>query len=194
MGGVGAALYRARSWTAVPFAVALVALARPSGPLLAAGALLALCGEALRVSGLRHLGATARGGRLHADALATGGPFRFVRNPIYLGNVLLVAGLLVAGGVADPAFLACAAAALAIQYGAIIAAEEAFLARRFPEAFAGYRARVPRLVPRLGARGAPYAPTTAPRRSTRDVLRAEFRTLHTLALLFVLIGFGRLLR
>jgi protein-S-isoprenylcysteine O-methyltransferase Ste14 len=194
MGGLGAALYRARSWTAVPFAIALLAVARPSAPLLAWGALLVLCGEALRVSGLRHLDATARGGRLHADALATGGPFRFVRNPIYLGNVLLVAGFLVAGGVAHPAFLACAAAALAIQYGAIIAAEEAFLARRFPEAFARYRARVPRLVPRLLPRRAPYAPATTPRRATRDVLRAEFRTLHTLALLFILIGFRNLLR
>ncbi len=190
MGGLGSALYRVRSWTAVPFVIALLAVARPSAALLVWGALLVLCGEALRVCGLRHLGATARGGRLHADALATGGPFRFVRNPIYLGNVLLVAGFLVAGGVAHPAFLACAAAALAIQYGAIIATEEAFLARRFPEAFARYRARVPRLLPRR----APYGPATAPRRATRDVLRAEFRTLHTLALLLTLIGFRNLLR
>jgi hypothetical protein len=92
--------------------------------------------------------------------------------------------------VAHPAFLACAAAGLALQYGAIIASEEAFLVRRFPETFARYRARVPRLLPWR----APYDAATPARRPTRDVLRSEFRTLHTLALLFALLGFKSLIK
>jgi steroid 5-alpha reductase family enzyme len=186
---LGAWLYAARSWTAVPFVIALLIAARPSPPLLAIGLIVVACGEALRVAGLRYLAPSARSGRLHADALATGGPYRFVRNPVYLGNVLLVAGFILSAGIGRPAFLAVAAAALAIQYSGIIASEEAFLSARFPEAFARYRARVPCLVPLR----APYGDKSPPLRGAREVLRAEYRTLHTLALLLALIAFKGLI-
>lgn len=182
---LGAWLYRSRSWTPIPLVIAVLLLARPSPALLVLGALLLLCGEGIRIAGLRYLDATARSGRLHAEALATGGPYRFVRNPVYIGNAVLVAGFLVAAGIRQPLVWALAAVALTIQYGVLIGSEEAFLAGRFPDAFSRYRARVPRLLPRR----APYDAASPPRRGALEVVRAEFRTLHTLVLLYALIAF-----
>jgi protein-S-isoprenylcysteine O-methyltransferase Ste14 len=181
---LGRLLYRFRGWTPVPLVLAYLLLAEPTLRSILLGVAVLLAGELLRIHGLRYLAPTARGGRYGAERLATGGPFRFIRNPLYLGNVLLVAGLCLAGGIDHPGFLILTAAALALQYGSIIIAEEAFLASRFPVEFSRYRAWVPRLLPRRP----PYPERTPPCRTLRSVVRAEFRTLHTLALLLLLIG------
>lgn len=77
-----------------------------------------------------------------AARLVTDGPFRFSRNPIYVGNTLLVAGLGLVFGVAwfIPAALA---GALATQKLAI-EREERHLALRFGQQWADYAARTPR--------------------------------------------------
>ena len=77
-----------------------------------------------------------------ATRLITDGPFRFTRNPIYVGNTLLVAGL---GFVLGVAWLMPAAllAAWATQKLAI-EREERHLALRFGADWARYAARTPR--------------------------------------------------
>ncbi|MFN0150752.1 MAG: methyltransferase family protein [bacterium] len=186
---VGRLLFRLRSWTAVPLVLAFLVLARPRPTLIAAAIPVLLLGEALRIASLRYLGASARGMKLRADALATGGPYRYLRHPIYVGNALLVAGILLAGGAAHPVFVAVVACAVALQYGFIAASEDSFLAETFPEEFARYRLAVRRFVPLR----APYAWPSAARRSLGEVLRAEFRTLHTIALLLVFVVFKSVL-
>ena len=74
------------------------------------------------------------------------GPYAHVRNPLYLGSILMAAGFAVA-------LLSWAVAlALAVMFAAIyvpvIASEERFLRATFPE-FEDYCRRVPRLVPRI---------------------------------------------
>lgn len=77
-----------------------------------------------------------------ATRLITDGPFRFSRNPIYLGNTLLVAG---AGLVFGIAWLIPAALAGAYATGKLaIDREEAHLAARFGQDWADYAARTPR--------------------------------------------------
>ena len=77
--------------------------------------------------------------------LITAGPYRFTRNPFYLANALIDAGLcLVIGRV----WLAAGFAVLwGLAYRDTIAAEEAKLRALFPDAFARYAARVPRFLP-----------------------------------------------
>lgn len=79
-----------------------------------------------------------------ATALVTSGPFRFTRNPIYLGNTVMVCSFAVAFG--NPWFIPCAlAAALAVERLAI-RREEAHLAALFGPAWAAYAARTPRWI------------------------------------------------
>jgi protein-S-isoprenylcysteine O-methyltransferase Ste14 len=75
-------------------------------------------------------------------AIVEGGPYRFTRNPIYMGMF----GGLIGLGIAfdNPWLLAMLAPfALVIRYG-VVAREEAYLERLFGEAYRGYRQRVRR--------------------------------------------------
>jgi protein-S-isoprenylcysteine O-methyltransferase Ste14 len=78
--------------------------------------------------------------------LTTTGPYAFVRNPLYLGSILIAAGFAVA------LESWAVAAALTIMFVAIyvpvIAGEERFLRATFP-GFEAYCRQVPRLIPRL---------------------------------------------
>ncbi|MFN3447480.1 MAG: methyltransferase family protein [Roseococcus sp.] len=75
-------------------------------------------------------------------ALVTGGPYRFGRNPIYLGFVMVLAGAALSWGTLW-AWLAVGALFLALDF-AVVRREEAYLARRFGDAYAEYRRRVRR--------------------------------------------------
>lgn len=70
------------------------------------------------------------------------GPYRLTRNPIYLGMFLGLIALTIAF---DNVWLAVMLVpfALVIRYG-VVAREEAYLARKFGDAYRGYRLRVRR--------------------------------------------------
>lgn len=79
---------------------------------------------------------------LPTTSIVDTGPYRFTRNPIYLGMLLGQLGLTVAF---DSLWLLITLApfALVIRYG-VVAREEAYLERKFGEVYRGYRARVRR--------------------------------------------------
>ena len=79
-----------------------------------------------------------------ADRLVTSGPFRFSRNPIYLGNTTLLAGVAIA--LANPVFLIAAFLNVVLVNKLAIEREETDLASRFKEAWHDYAARVPRWI------------------------------------------------
>jgi protein-S-isoprenylcysteine O-methyltransferase Ste14 len=80
--------------------------------------------------------------RTPSPELILGGPFRFSRNPIYVGMTLVQAGIGVALG--NPWIVLLLAPTLWILTRGVIEKEEAYLERRFGDAYAGYRARVRR--------------------------------------------------
>lgn len=78
------------------------------------------------------------------DAIVTGGPFRFTRNPIYLSMVLLQLG---AGVWArSPWFFVLAAVSVALLTWGVIVREERYLARKFGGTYLSYQARVRRWI------------------------------------------------
>ena len=70
------------------------------------------------------------------------GPYRFTRNPIYLGMFLGLIGLAIAF---DNLWLLMMLVpfALVVRYG-VVAREEAYLERKFGDVYCGYRSRVRR--------------------------------------------------
>ena len=74
--------------------------------------------------------------------LVESGPYRFTRNPIYLGMFLGLIGLAIAF---DDLWLLVMLVpfALVIRYG-VVAREEAYLERKFGDVYRGYRSRVRR--------------------------------------------------
>jgi protein-S-isoprenylcysteine O-methyltransferase Ste14 len=76
------------------------------------------------------------------------GPYAYVRNPLYLGSILIAAGFALA--LLSWIVALALAAMFLIIYIPVIASEERFLRATFPD-FDDYCRRVPRLVPRLTA-------------------------------------------
>ena len=74
------------------------------------------------------------------------GPYAHVRNPLYLGSMLMAAGFAVA--LMSAPFAITLVVGFALIYIPVIASEERFLRDTFLE-FEWYCARVPRLIPRF---------------------------------------------
>ena len=105
---------------------------------------LVLIGIAVFAAGIRNFAnaATPVQGTKPARTLVTTGIHGWSRNPIYLGMFLLYGGIGVA--VRSPSILVLALPlAITIRYG-VVAREEAYLQRRFGDAYRDYKARVRR--------------------------------------------------
>lgn len=79
---------------------------------------------------------------LPSTTIVEAGPYRFTRNPIYLGMVLGLIGLAIAFN-SLWLLMALVPFALVIRYG-VITREEAYLERKFGDVYRRYRARVRR--------------------------------------------------
>ena len=120
-------------------------LAEPTWPSLAAGAPLTLAGLFLRAWAAGHI--------RKEETLAAGGPYAFVRNPLYLGSLLVGVGLTIAGGhwIWPALFVAFFVTAYAPTAG-----EEADrLTRLFGDRYRDYSAEVPAWLPRRTSYRAP---------------------------------------
>jgi protein-S-isoprenylcysteine O-methyltransferase Ste14 len=113
---------------------------RPTAPSLELGLPVSVAGLALR--------AWAAGCLAKDQRLATGGPYAHTRNPLYLGTLLVAAGLVVAAR--SPWLGALFAAVFVFVYLPVIQLEEQHLRHLFPE-YAAFADRVPALWPRLRA-------------------------------------------
>jgi protein-S-isoprenylcysteine O-methyltransferase Ste14 len=109
--------------------------------------LLAVAGATLRTWGASYLGATTvqRAGMV-GDSVIAEGPFRFVRNPLYLGTTLHTIAL--AFLMRPEAAVLCIALITLIQFR-LIFREEPYLLDRMGSAYAAYTAAVPRFLPSL---------------------------------------------
>ncbi len=115
-------------------------LARPTPLWWFAGTAVAGAGLALRVWASGHL--------QKWEQLAVAGPYRYTRNPLYLGSFIM--GLGFAAASARPLLAGVFLVAFSIVYFPVMAREEAELEQAFGSDFAEYRRQVPRFLPRVG--------------------------------------------
>ena len=115
----------------------------------AAGLAIALVGQALRVAviGYAYIIRGGKNRRVYAEGLVADGIFAHSRNPLYLGNILILLGLFVIYN--NPWVYALGIPFFLAGYAAIVAAEEAYLRGKFGPAYDAYTAAVPRWWPRL---------------------------------------------
>jgi len=146
-----------------PYADAVARLRVPSGFLLALVFAFfsrptldsLLCGFPLAMAGLALRG-WAAGCLAKNQRLATGGPYAHTRNPLYVGTLLVAAGLAVASRSGWLALLF--GAIFLLVYLPVIQLEEQHLREIFPE-YEGYAKAVPALWPRIGQAEPPVPPT-----------------------------------
>lgn len=152
--------YRNRVFPAV---MAAIFLAFPPQPFLGdwaadrwldlAGILVCLVGQGFRavVVGLAYI---KRGGvnkRIFAATLVREGMFAACRNPLYAGNIVVLAGVFLIHN--NPFAYLAGAVFFLFSYRAIVAAEERYLGAQFGEEYARYCSEVNRWLPSLNAIG-----------------------------------------
>ena len=123
------------------FAMLLLVRPTPNSVLLAAP--LALLGEGLRIWACGHIE--------KRRVLATGGPYAYTRNPLYLGSLVLIGGAVVAS--ASPWVALIAVLYVAAFYPKVLREEARFLAEKFGDDYAAWAAHVPLFLPRLTPAG-----------------------------------------
>jgi len=113
--------------------------------LIAIGGLLGLIGAALRVWGAAYLGyATVQDSRMLAGGVMADGPFRYMRNPLYVGSWFTLAA---AALVMPPTGALFAIALITLFYLRLTLGEEAFLTATLREPYREYLLTVPRFIP-----------------------------------------------
>lgn len=107
----------------------------------------AATGAWLRTWGAAYLGATTvHTGGMEGDRMVANGPYRYTRNPLYLGTILNT--LAVAVLMRPEAALLTIALIVLVQYR-LIGREEPYLTQQIGPTYVEYRRSVPRLLPGL---------------------------------------------
>ncbi len=179
-------LFHYRGYTPIPFLLVMVVFAQPVLPAFLIGAVVIAVGELTRFWGVAYAGPLTRvTGAVGAPALVVAGPFSYVRNPLYVGNILLYVGVGVMAGALSPWLVIIAAVYFVFQYNMIVSLEEEFLEKEFGDAYAEYRRNVPRFIPRP-------TPWTSEKGAYQSVdwngaIRSEKRTFQAIGLVTLLI-------
>jgi len=167
--------FRNRGYIPIPLAIIILTFASLKIELLPIGVILVVTGELLRLNGVRYAGGETRTLKVGASVLCSSGPFAYLRNPLYLGNVIIYAGMvLIAGGEFVWILLPTTLTFFFLEYGLIISLEEETLRKKFNEEYGEYLSMVPRLIPRVSPwkGGSETVPMTI-----EKTLRTEKRTL-----------------
>lgn len=180
-------LFSLRSYTPIPFLVVMVIFAEPTVVSLVVGVAVMALGEMLRFVGVAYAGPLTRvTGEVGAPELIVAGPFAYLRNPLYVGNMFLYVGVGLGANALAPWLVVIAAAYFYFQYTMIVALEEEFLEKKFGDVYRSYRASVPRFVARLSPYRSPAQSTQAP--DWRAALKSERRTFQAIVLILVVLG------
>ena len=178
--------FKNRSYTPLPLAFAIIFFAYPSGSTTIVGFFLVLIGEIIRLNGVHHAGGSTRTRKVGAPGLCISGPFGYVRNPLYLGNIIIYAGVvLMAGGPFMWQLLGITVAFFFLQYSLIISLEEEILAGKFGDEYRLYFTNVPRFIPRRTSWSG-HNNKTSPL-TWGKTFRTERRTFQMVAIFFLFI-------
>jgi protein-S-isoprenylcysteine O-methyltransferase Ste14 len=111
---------------------------------------IAAAAAAFRIWGTAYLGTgTVNNSEMKAGVVLADGPYRFVRNPLYIGSWLMVAAISV---LMPPSGALFTMVVLSVFLLRLILGEEAFLATQLGEPYIAYRKAVPRLIPSIRPR------------------------------------------
>ncbi len=181
-------LFQYRGYTPIPFLLAMIVFARPEPAAMLIGGVLVILGELVRFWGVAYAGSLTRvTGGVGAPEVIVAGPFAYVRNPLYVGNILLYAGVGVMSNALFPWLVLVAAVYFIFQYYEIVLLEEEFLRGHFGAAYEDFAGHVPRFIPRLTRYNNESQSHQHP--DWIAALRSERRTLQAIGLVLVVLIF-----
>jgi protein-S-isoprenylcysteine O-methyltransferase Ste14 len=164
---IGNFFFRYRNWL---FIILYLLLFVPSPPLfgertlgpnyylwpIIIGLVITVTGQLIRGAtiGLAYIIRGGKEGKVYAEELVTTGIFNHCRNPLYVGNILMLLGVGVLSN--SLLYMAVIMPLFLLIYQAIVLAEENFLRSKFGSSFDQYCSRVNRWIPSLKGIGATF--------------------------------------
>lgn len=125
----------------------LVSFAVATPIVIALATLIAALSAWMRVWGTAYLDpSVVTGLAMDAGGVMTSGPYRYVRNPLYLGTIFMAAAMAFAMPVTGAVFAVILTPLFDLR---LILGEEKFLGEKLGEPYQAYLRAVPRLIPRL---------------------------------------------
>lgn len=150
MKNISSIAFKYRSYTPIPFLLLMLIFQQSTPLTLAIGFVVAFVGELIRFWGVSWAGSETRStGGVGGTFLIISGPFAHVRNPLYVGNILLYLGLGIMSFALFPYLQIVAIIFFLIQYYYIVKEEEKFLREKFKEQYKDYCIHVSAFFPRF---------------------------------------------
>ncbi len=142
----------------------------------ALGLLIVLAGQGVRaaVIGLAYIKRGGLNKKIYAEVLVREGIFAHARNPLYVGNLLILTGLFVIHN--NPWVYLLGGGYFLLSYYAIVAAEERYLAAKFGADYTDYCREIGRWLPNLRGLGETMRGMTF---NWRRVVMKDYSTVHT---------------
>jgi len=176
MGNISSLAFKYRSYTPIPFLILMLIFQQSTPLTLVIGFIVALAGELIRFWGVSWAGSETRAtGGVGGTFLIISGPFAYVRNPLYVGNIMLYLGLGIMSFALFPYLQIAAIIFFLIQYFFIVREEEKYLLEKFKDDYKDYCKNVPAFFPKL----LPYKnpEVVQPPFNAKAGLRSEKRSL-----------------
>ncbi len=178
--------FKYRSYTPIPFVVVMLIFAYPNIWSLILGFLIALFGELIRLWGVSWAGSETRTtGNVGGTYLIVSGPFAHLRNPLYLGNILMYTGLGIMSFALFPWLQIAGFIFFSLQYYMIVQEEEKYLEQTFGKEYEDYKMNVPRFIPRITKYKA--GSVEQPVYDIRKGLKSERRSLQAFTIVTITI-------
>ena len=171
--------FKNRSFTPIPIAVSIIYFAQPENHNVLLGFAVLLVGELIRMWSVSYAGGETRTTKVGAPSLCTAGPYGYVRNPIYVGNMLMYLGIVIIAGSPNLTLMALTTMTFfIIQYSLIISLEEEKLDELFGSEYLAYKKNVRAILPRFTRWKTDDDRTPLP---LSKLLKTEKRTLQNVA-------------
>ena len=150
MSAIASKIFKYRSYTPIPFLLIMFLYANPNIWSILIGLAIALTGEAIRIWGVSWAGSETRTtGGVGGSFLVISGPFGHVRNPLYVGNILMYTGLGIMSFALFPYLQILGLIFFYFQYRLIVQEEELYLEKTYGKDYENYRRNVPSFIPKL---------------------------------------------
>ncbi len=141
-------LFKLRSVFPIPFYIFCMLFGQFNWTFFLSGLIIILIGEWIRFYSVGFIGKMSRNlEHPIANVLIISGPYQWIRNPIYTGNILIYLGFTLLSNVFLPYFPVVTVLVFWINYSMIIRFEEKFLAQAFGNEYDVYRESVNRWIP-----------------------------------------------
>ena len=176
MKNISSIAFKYRSYTPIPFLLLMLIFQQSTPLTLIIGFVIALVGELIRFWGVSWAGSETRStGGVGGTFLIISGPFAYVRNPLYVGNILMYLGLGIMSFALFPYLQIIAILFFLIQYYFIVKEEEKHLSEKFKNEYKDYCKNVKAFLPRI----TPYKNPNIvqPPQNLKAGFRSEKRTL-----------------